>query len=470
MGLLDLNLDVIEVTLSHARPIDALQLALTCRTAHALAMPRFLSEVVLGSNERKRIQKQVDKFCRFMLADVSSRLPHLKSLTLGKYAFENREGLGIRYHYSCAAKLAEVVRLAPRLRRISIYDSESLFEAAPRLASALALTPNLEFIHFTDVDVQSLTVLSHMKSHPRSVDLEMSHWRDDEGVTHYGSFGDNKDLFLANFTTSLVSVKLKWCSNIIKQLQSDTVWIGVRYLSLSGAAVTSLSFLARAFPNLNTLHVESRRVDGGAIATTKWSSLDCVSTHCPLPLSCRVRRLELVYDLDTISPDLQHWRSATMSMLRNTHPVILACCPDAEMLRVIADSVRSLRFIQIFLHDPVTPETGREKDLEVWINALIPILNAVPLIGLSFMLAPRDLIDDSHMARYAAIISAFISTVEYVGFDRLNPSISDGSLDELEQCLWYRVASKSGDAANLGRLSESESILARHRLSNTLRG
>lgn len=46
--LLSLNYDILASILPLISPHDAAQLALTCRAAYALALPRFLSDVSLG--------------------------------------------------------------------------------------------------------------------------------------------------------------------------------------------------------------------------------------------------------------------------------------------------------------------------------------------------------------------------------------------------------------------------------------
>ena len=62
--LLDLNRDVLGTVVSFVPPKDAMQLALTCRSAFAVAMPRFLSEVVLGGTSRMDGPEQITLFCK----------------------------------------------------------------------------------------------------------------------------------------------------------------------------------------------------------------------------------------------------------------------------------------------------------------------------------------------------------------------------------------------------------------------
>ena len=62
--LLELNHDVLATIVSFVPSKDAMQLALTCRDAYGVAMPRFLSEVVLGGTSIMDGPEQITLFCR----------------------------------------------------------------------------------------------------------------------------------------------------------------------------------------------------------------------------------------------------------------------------------------------------------------------------------------------------------------------------------------------------------------------
>ena len=62
--LLELNHDVLGTIVSFVPPKDAMQLALTCHDAFSVAMPRFLSEVVLGGSCTLDGPEQITLFCK----------------------------------------------------------------------------------------------------------------------------------------------------------------------------------------------------------------------------------------------------------------------------------------------------------------------------------------------------------------------------------------------------------------------
>ena len=140
MNLLSLDLDVVHVILSEIQPPDALNLSLTCRAAHTVAYPRFLSEVVLGHPWRRTGPDRLLRFCSSMLADASLRVLHLRELTIHKTAFQPKRAVSSHglIDSSAMAFLAEVLKYAVNLRRICIHDTEELLETNPEFCWTLA--------------------------------------------------------------------------------------------------------------------------------------------------------------------------------------------------------------------------------------------------------------------------------------------------------------------------------------------
>ena len=99
--LLSLNYDVLSTILPLISSQDAAQLALTCRDAYSLALPRFLSDVSLGGLYHKpggSAVAQLKAFCNFALAPTPSwqgapaaRLDGLRSLEVMRDAVRVRK-------------------------------------------------------------------------------------------------------------------------------------------------------------------------------------------------------------------------------------------------------------------------------------------------------------------------------------------------------------------------------------------
>lgn len=140
MNLLSLDLDVVHVILSEVKPTDAFRLSLTCRAAHNVAYPRFLSEVVLGHPWRRTGSDRLVQFCTAMLADASLRILHLRELTIHKTAFQPTRATSTHSVLDSAAMafLAEVLKYAVNLRSICIHDTEELLETMPEFRWPLA--------------------------------------------------------------------------------------------------------------------------------------------------------------------------------------------------------------------------------------------------------------------------------------------------------------------------------------------
>ncbi|EED78217.1 predicted protein [Postia placenta Mad-698-R] len=138
MSFLNLNNDVLALILTFVSPPDAMRLALTCHDAYSLAMPRFLSDVILGDADPAVISgpDQITLFCQYMLADPPNRIVHLRALAIKDGAFlasaRRADGRDTWLEdFSCAPLLSDVLRAAHNLRRLYIRDLEPLLASQP---------------------------------------------------------------------------------------------------------------------------------------------------------------------------------------------------------------------------------------------------------------------------------------------------------------------------------------------------
>ncbi|KAH9925717.1 uncharacterized protein B0H18DRAFT_1211289 [Fomitopsis serialis] len=248
-----LNWDVLDIVLSFANPYEALQFSMTCRDGHNLAIPRFLEEIEFplpwlrlpGAKRSSLAYPELFEGFRAYMLDspyASDRLRKLKALTLGDDAFcveRGKRGSATEpptYTLTLAAPLADVIRGAVELRKISIHYAEEIFDDVPQLIDAIASLPRLQEVRFWDADVLTLGLLSRMQSRPRKAELRVVEYNDRETDERWWgdhAFGD--DRFLSNFTESLEVLSLHGGLNIIQELEPPMVWRAVRELKLAEA-------------------------------------------------------------------------------------------------------------------------------------------------------------------------------------------------------------------------------------------
>ena len=363
MNLFTLNLDVLDTILSYADIYDTFMLSLTCRAAQRVATPRFLRTVTfplpwLWLHGAKRTPEAswelYNSFTAYMLASGTHRLGYLKDLTLGEDAFCIDFGDRIkftapsRYDFKLANPLADVVRGAVGLRKLSIDRAESVFEAAQQLADAIEGLTQLEAVCFRDADVIVLSLLSKMRSRPRKVEISIREYRNHE--THarwWGRYTAGHDRFLHNFTECLVTLHLCGGFPIIQQLEPDTVWPAVRELVLLHTKgwpreIADLQAMARAFPNTRHLHVAElpQSVVRDLNLSGRWKQLDTVYSGDPIPLQCLVRCLHLGWRFGNVL-------NASALMLHQTLPVIVECTASETLFQCIAQYAPSVRFLRV---------------------------------------------------------------------------------------------------------------------------
>ncbi|KAH9905547.1 uncharacterized protein B0H18DRAFT_1112117 [Fomitopsis serialis] len=223
-----LNWDVLDIVLSFGNPYDALQFSMTCRDGHNLAMSHFLEEVefplpwlcLQGAKRSSLACPELFKGFRAYMLDsphASHRLRKLKALTLGKEAFCVKwggchGGTGTEqptYNFTLAGPLADVIRGAVELRKISIDYTETILDDVPQLVDAIASLPCLQEVCFYRADESTLGLLSNMQSRPRKVKFCIIKHNDQETDERWwGDYASGDDRFLSNFTETLEVLSL----------------------------------------------------------------------------------------------------------------------------------------------------------------------------------------------------------------------------------------------------------------------
>lgn len=354
MSFLNLNNDVLALILTFVSPPDAMRLALTCHDAYSLAMPRFLSDVILGDADPAVISgpDQITLFCQYMLADPPNRIVHLRALAIKDGAFlasaRRADGRDTWLEdFSCAPLLSDVLRAAHNLRRLYIRDLEPLLASQPAVADAIAGLTRLRDAHFHIVGKATLELLARTAWRPTR--LVFGVWRDGSARVA----GDTA-AFTA-YAPHLRTLQLWQVACLLESLPPGCVCAGVRALGLGGR-IPSLGGVAHAFPTVRTLTFAPECSVGDLPAAGAWDALDSVFTSMPVPpLGCAVRRLELRYVLG--APLRRYTAQAvlarTLELIRPSAPTVLACAlapgVDMDVLRTIADAAPRLAHLELVL-------------------------------------------------------------------------------------------------------------------------
>ncbi|KAH9922591.1 uncharacterized protein B0H18DRAFT_505652 [Fomitopsis serialis] len=380
-SLLQLDLDTTTVILTLIEPVDALRLALTCRAAQKVAIPRLLSEVDIGPDWQKNGRDRVGKFSRYMLQRPAERIPHLKTLVLNSETFvtgaaDPRTGeMYVDFNFTAAVSLAAVVQRALRLRKLSIGGAEFLFEGVPELAAAVASLTNIQELSFTHTGIGVARVLSRMRSRPRDVECSILEMRDKQEAKRYTNFRLGRDRFLHNFTECLEKVRLDGIlldlsQDILSLLEGDTVWPRVHDLTINDSVVDNLNFFARAFPNVRRLHLNAVSVNEPVINSAAWTSLDFLALHWPrCPVCHRIRWLRFNFTLTSG----RHYRNAmryaeSEDLLRATKPAILDAFGTPELFKCVAEANLALKFLRVYVAPTATGSpSGQVDSLDSWL-------------------------------------------------------------------------------------------------------
>ncbi|CCM06359.1 uncharacterized protein FIBRA_08616 [Fibroporia radiculosa] len=446
MKFLDLNNDVLALILSFVRPPDAIQLALTCHDAYSVAMPRFLSDVVLGGEDSSLSgPDQMTLFCKYMLADVRGRLRHLRILDVQEGAFvsiSEKDGLEIwKDDYSCALIFADMLSQAVSLRKLHIRDLESLLQTQPAVADAFTKLEYLRDLSFSYVGKETLAMLKRTICRPFR--LEFGLWKDGSARVK----GDTESF--DHYASSLKQLNLWKCACLLESLSDQYVSPGVRVLGLGGR-VPLLSTISREFPNVRTITFAPECSIEEEAPKPVWSSLDYVDTSSPLPyFSCAVRHLELRYVLGAALVRFSRAQviARTVELLRQTSPVVLSCVIEATLAGDVLDRMVSviprLRFLELVTSADESHARDNSDDIMSWMNEHVPRFGKIPLVGLSLYGSTSlghgggSTFDANTVLAIARRAAMHVPSLKYIGVGLT--SRNDNFQDTRGDAVWFRV-------------------------------
>lgn len=336
--LLSLDENILAGILSFLNPQDALQLAMTCRCANRIAMPRYLSEVELffGSSGG---DPHILEFCSYMLADISRRILCMQIFRLKRYEYHRGRGYDHANDVTFILSLAEVLRHATNLKEIHLSDTEELFATVPSFVDAWAALPHLDVIHLWNPHKYAFRLLAKTASCPRKLFI---------GGSDRPQAGDHQAFRNAavshTFTRSLQYVDLQSFVDWMNEVNVDNPYSSVQVLKISGSVV-DLSAFSCAFPNVRSIQLSGAVSYGSVAPSATWSNLDYlqIDGRQNLPV-CLVRRLELTYSFNRAS------LLKVLPALQWMCPVVLSLSildPGFEELLQVTRAAPAVRFMRL---------------------------------------------------------------------------------------------------------------------------
>ncbi|KAI0777538.1 hypothetical protein BD413DRAFT_467910 [Trametes elegans] len=351
LKFLNLNRDVLKSISDFCAPADALQLALTCKDAYELAMPRVLSDITIGDPIMDDGPDRLRKFCDFMLADPRRRVRHLRALRLLEGAFARVHDVGGRERldadFSPATVLARLLLQADNLRIIQIRDAEPLFQSDPAVYEALAKLTSLREVSLYYIGNSTLKALSQLRSTPAVIENGL--WKDGPrpqgDITPFGPF-----------VSSMRHLKLWECGCMLESVIDRHTWPNLHTLEIGGR-IAKISELAHAFPSLRrlTFYLEfSVKPETGPAPC--WPELDYLGTSAPIPsFPSPVRRLQLQYPIGATPGSPNSSDLKTLPLMERANPTVLACTISESvsdmMLERMKLSMPSLRYLELVYTD-----------------------------------------------------------------------------------------------------------------------
>ncbi|KAH9935379.1 uncharacterized protein B0H18DRAFT_412000 [Fomitopsis serialis] len=356
---------------------DSLTLSLTSCRIHSLAKRHALSEIDI------RTAAQLERICSYLLADVTNRLHFVRALTVSKVAF------GIRYYeagdFSAAHILADVLERASPLKMLRLDATGALFEAEPRVASAICRLDQLVHVDLRGLTSPSFEVVDRLSCAPRRLSLH------GYVATLSKDRGDWTSLLSASIMRRVRSLRLvrlrignpRDHSGDDNPCHTPTQWPEVRDLQIEHTFV-SVATLVHTFPLARTIHFQTRKdikdweqrnpadLPPWSLTTETacWPYLDRVDGSNPdferWRIACKVRWLILDSGSGSMISRTVTFVQQTLSILQRTWPVAFSLHGSPGMLDATfwGDLVRSAPHIRYL--DLTLASGGKEEDKIPW--------------------------------------------------------------------------------------------------------
>ncbi|KAH9849638.1 hypothetical protein C2E23DRAFT_888121 [Lenzites betulinus] len=475
LEFLTLNRDVLKTISDFCAPGDAIQLAMTCKDAYELAMPRVLADVSIGDPAYGDGPDRLLKFCQFMLADPRRRIRHLRALRLLEGAFARvlyvRSIERLEADFSPADVLADLLLQADNLRVVQIRDAEPLFQSHPAVYEALAQLSYLKELSLYYIGNSSLKAMSQLRSTPSIIENGL--WKDGPrpqgDITPFGPFVE-----------SMRHLKLWECGCMLESIIDRHVWANLHTLEIGGR-IAKISELAHAFPNLRrlTFYLEfSVKPETGPV--TCWPELDYLETSAPIPsFPSPARRLQLQYPVGATPGSHNSSDLKTLPLMERANPVVLSCTvSDAvplTMLERMKGAMPSMRYLELVYTDAYGRAGVHWSAFREWAERNIYILRTTAISGLCIAYTGADdssSVSETRQERYLSLartLAKEITSLQYVAVGVQKADVGMYAFDST----WYQVSDRPADEDEdelvLERLPSVEADRVREMLQATRR-
>lgn len=313
-SFLRLNNDVLADIVSYLDSADARQLSRTARRIHAIADHHALQFITLRSF------RDVVRFCTCMLEAKRYRLLSLRELRIHALIPPARVASARSDSREGAALLADLLQEASKLQVFTLHSAEYWLQHEPRLGDAVSSLQCLVEIELQILGPKTSKIIGGMQSAPRKLVLSEPP-ADSIGIL----------MFPDRSLPGSLALDVEQCMP------------SVQYLAImQDTNLPNPTALARIFPALRSLHIQSGRAPGtGPVPVVDWPSLERV---CGLSyLLARWQNVTPVHLLqltDLLRSDGPHrtaitrtfaspWDPAPVKALSNFQPVALVARLDS---------------------------------------------------------------------------------------------------------------------------------------------
>ena len=165
MEFTELNYDVLCKIVEHTRRSDALSLAHTCRSMHAIVLPLFIRDMAIT---RRWALDTLRYFYDYMSAD-EARLGALVSLRIEALPVHKHPSSCQRVDPDAGRTLARLIKQLRRLRFLSLGPLGYAPKIHPEVGDAIAASVTLKKVEILHGDRATLTLLLRLRSRVREL-------------------------------------------------------------------------------------------------------------------------------------------------------------------------------------------------------------------------------------------------------------------------------------------------------------
>ena len=356
-----LNLDVLYILLSFLRNRELMQLSRTCKAYRPIVLKRIVSSQDVYIHRRNKLTS----FCTCILADVTTRAPWIKRLSMSFEAFLMSyldNNMGVRYYseasviedISNVSSLAVILEHCQGLRGLTIPSLDQLLLINPQIGSSIASLPVLQDLHLDRLNGSPLTNIND----PPLIAQTIFSLQSQLNALHlWGKNGKIPDCPLYNpsafVSTANITVLHLEAMTFPPRTEAYSPWPSVREFFMRGCVV-DMSKMPLVLPNLRFLELSNRCewLENHWAGTPLWPDLDHFIIQGPIhqekqwTQGCRIRRLELltngVFERHNNAEEAARFLEACQPIVLSLNLVHA----DEDLFAALGEFAPDLRFLQ----------------------------------------------------------------------------------------------------------------------------